>query len=174
MCRSTAFPHRLVAAAEHHPYLNGAWTPLHEEVTATGLQVIEGKIPDDLDGIYLRNTENQLHQPLGRYHPFDGDGMIHQCGFLVALIGLASIVGPDSHAFGLDFYLLGSAIYMLGLTALAIQFVRRRILVAAGWLWLVAAAAGAAFAATESVPTFIVSGVSLGLGYIAAARAILR
>jgi carotenoid cleavage dioxygenase-like enzyme len=65
----------------NHPYLNGAWTPLHEEVTAVELEVIEGAIPDDLDGVYLRNTENQLHQPLGRHHPFDGDGMIHQIDF---------------------------------------------------------------------------------------------
>ncbi|MFA6113531.1 MAG: carotenoid oxygenase family protein [Sphingomonas sp.] len=65
----------------NHPYLNGAWTPLHEEVTAIDLEVIEGVIPDDIDGVYLRNTENQLHQPLGRYHPFDGDGMIHQIDF---------------------------------------------------------------------------------------------
>ncbi len=64
-----------------HPYLNGAWTPQHEEVTATGLEVIEGAIPADIDGVYLRNTENQLHEPLGRYHPFDGDGMIHQIDF---------------------------------------------------------------------------------------------
>jgi carotenoid cleavage dioxygenase len=61
-----------------HPYLTGAWTPQHEEVDADDLQVLEGTIPDDIDGVYLRNTENQLHQPLGRYHPFDGDGMIHQ------------------------------------------------------------------------------------------------
>ena len=65
----------------NHPYLNGAWTPQHEEVTATALEVIEGAIPHDIDGVYLRNTENQLHQPLGRYHPFDGDGMIHQIDF---------------------------------------------------------------------------------------------
>ena len=65
----------------NHPYLNGAWTPLTEEVTAVDLDVIEGAIPHDLDGIYLRNTENQVHQPLGRYHPFDGDGMIHQIEF---------------------------------------------------------------------------------------------
>jgi carotenoid cleavage dioxygenase-like enzyme len=61
--------------------LNGAWTPQHEEVNAFDLEVIEGEIPADIDGIYLRNTENQLHQPLGRYHPFDGDGMIHQIDF---------------------------------------------------------------------------------------------
>ncbi len=65
----------------NHPYLNGAWTPQHEELTAIGLSVIEGQIPGDIDGIYLRNTENQVHQPLGRYHPFDGDGMIHQIDF---------------------------------------------------------------------------------------------
>ena len=26
-----------------HPYLSGAWTPLHEEVNATDLDVIEGR-----------------------------------------------------------------------------------------------------------------------------------
>ena len=61
----------------NHPYLNGAWTPLHEEVNASDLEVIAGSIPTDIDGVYLRNTENQVHQPLGRFHPFDGDGMIH-------------------------------------------------------------------------------------------------
>ena len=65
----------------NHPYLNGAWTPLHEEVDADDLHVIEGAIPRDIDGVYLRNTENQIHQPLGRFHPFDGDGMIHQIAF---------------------------------------------------------------------------------------------
>jgi len=65
----------------NHPYLNGAWTPLHEEVDALDLRVIEGAIPTDIDGIYVRNTENQIHQPLGRYHPFDGDGMLHCISF---------------------------------------------------------------------------------------------
>ena len=78
--------HRLAPVAStlepsNHPYLNGAWTPLHEEVDVAELQVTFGAIPEDLDGIYLRNTENQIHQPLGRYHPFDGDGMIHQISF---------------------------------------------------------------------------------------------
>ncbi len=62
--------------ANDHPYLNGAWTPLREEVNASELEVI-GQIPHDIDGVYLRNTENQIQQPLGRYHPFEGDGMLH-------------------------------------------------------------------------------------------------
>ena len=74
-------PIRASLLPSDHPYLNGAWTPLHEEVDASGLDVLEGSIPQDLDGVYLRNTENQIHQPLGRFHPFDGDGMIHQIDF---------------------------------------------------------------------------------------------
>ncbi len=64
-----------------HPYLSGPWTPLREEVDAEDLDVIEGRIPADIDGVYLRNTENQVHEPLGRFHPFDADGMIHQVSF---------------------------------------------------------------------------------------------
>lgn len=64
----------------NHPYLNGAWTPLHEEVNATDMEVI-GEIPPDLNGIYVRNTENPVHDAIGTYHPFDGDGMIHAMTF---------------------------------------------------------------------------------------------
>ena len=64
-----------------HPYLQGPWTPLHEEVNAEDLTVIAGQIPTDIDGVYLRNTQNPLFQALGRYHPFDGDGMIHMASF---------------------------------------------------------------------------------------------
>ncbi len=74
-------PLRSTLGANDHPYLNGPWTPQHEEVNAYELEVIEGAVPTDLDGVYLRNTENQIHAPLGRYHPFDGDGMIHQIEF---------------------------------------------------------------------------------------------
>ena len=63
-----------------HPYLNGPWTPIHEEVTATDLEVI-GEIPTDIDGVYVRNTENPVHEAIGNYHPFDGDGMLHSISF---------------------------------------------------------------------------------------------
>ncbi|RMH50335.1 MAG: apocarotenoid-15,15'-oxygenase [Alphaproteobacteria bacterium] len=64
-----------------HPYLQGPWTPLHEEVNATELPVIEGRVPEDIEGVYLRNTQNPLHQSFQRYHPFDGDGMVHMAAF---------------------------------------------------------------------------------------------
>ena len=44
-------PVKATLQPSNHPYLNGAWTPQHTEVTATDLDVIEGRIPDDIDGI---------------------------------------------------------------------------------------------------------------------------
>jgi carotenoid cleavage dioxygenase-like enzyme len=63
-----------------HPYLNGAWAPMFDEVDASDMEVI-GEIPKDIDGIYIRNTENPVQKPLGHYHPFDGDGMLHSMSF---------------------------------------------------------------------------------------------
>lgn len=63
-----------------HPYLTGAWKPNKKEYTATDMQVI-GTIPKDIDGVYIRNTENPAHQAIGLYHPFDGDGMLHSVSF---------------------------------------------------------------------------------------------
>ncbi len=66
---------------DDHPYRTGPWQPQHTEWRADDLQVVEGEIPVDLDGVYLRNTENPLHPSLMHYHPFDGDAMIHVVGF---------------------------------------------------------------------------------------------
>ena len=63
-----------------HPYLNGPWTPNFTEYSATEMEVI-GEIPKDIDGVYIRNTENPVQQPIGHYHPFDGDGMLHSMVF---------------------------------------------------------------------------------------------
>ena len=41
----------------NHPYLSGAWTPVHEEVSVAELEVIEGEVPADIDGIYLCRVE---------------------------------------------------------------------------------------------------------------------
>jgi carotenoid cleavage dioxygenase len=67
-------------ADDTHPYRTGAWRPQTTEYDAWELDV-EGAIPDDLCGVYLRNTENPLLPPIERYHPFDGDGMLHSISF---------------------------------------------------------------------------------------------
>ncbi len=63
-----------------HPYMQGAWQPFYDEYEVIDLDSI-GEIPKDLNGIYIRNTENQIHEPIGRFHPFDGDGLLHSIVF---------------------------------------------------------------------------------------------
>ncbi len=65
---------------DDHPYRTGAWKPQSNEWDMTGLDV-QGQIPADLDGVYIRNTENPLHDALQMYHPFDGDAMLHLMAF---------------------------------------------------------------------------------------------
>ncbi|WP_199173626.1 carotenoid oxygenase family protein [Sporosarcina sp. P3] len=71
-----------IAEDETNPLLQGHFTSVGKEYTATSesLQVI-GEIPKDLKGIYVRNGHNQVHAPMGVYHPFDGDGMLHAVHF---------------------------------------------------------------------------------------------
>ena len=65
---------------EVNPYLAGPFSPTHEEVTLDDLEVI-GEIPRDLNGVYVRNGPNPQFNPRGRYHWFDGDGMVHAVHF---------------------------------------------------------------------------------------------
>jgi carotenoid cleavage dioxygenase len=65
-----------------NPFLKGPFQSNAKEYTADtdSLKVI-GEIPKDLDGMFVRNHHNQIHEPLGVYHPFDGDGMLHAMRF---------------------------------------------------------------------------------------------
>ena len=65
---------------DSHPYRSGAWRPQSVEYDAWDMEV-EGEIPADLNGVYIRNTENPLLEPISLYHPFDGDGMLHSISF---------------------------------------------------------------------------------------------
>jgi len=65
---------------EENPYLLGPYEPIHEERTFR-LEVLAGGLPDDLNGVYVRNGPNPQHHPIGRYHWFDGDGMVHAVHF---------------------------------------------------------------------------------------------
>ncbi|MGH2829541.1 MAG: carotenoid oxygenase family protein [Actinomycetota bacterium] len=67
-------------AHEDNPYLAGIYAPVHQEVVAEDLEVV-GEIPHDLNGVYIRNGPNPAFAPRGRYHWFDGDGMLHAVRF---------------------------------------------------------------------------------------------
>ncbi len=59
-----------------NPYLHGVYAPTLDELSVDGLPVV-GELPLDLVGGYFRNGPNPVYQPKNRYHPFDGDGMVH-------------------------------------------------------------------------------------------------
>jgi len=66
--------------AGENPYLMGPYAPVDMEIDAEDLEVI-GEIPVDLSGLYVRNGPNPRFATRGRYHWFDGDGMLHAINF---------------------------------------------------------------------------------------------
>ncbi len=58
------------------PFLRGNYAPWLMEGEAHDLPVV-GDLPRELDGSFFRNGPNPQFAPRGRYHWFDGDGMIH-------------------------------------------------------------------------------------------------
>lgn len=65
---------------DHGPMLTGPFAPISTEDVMTDLPV-EGKIPADLNGVYLRNGPNPRFEPKGAHHAFDGAGMVHALEF---------------------------------------------------------------------------------------------
>jgi len=63
-----------------NPYLHGIYAPTGHETTAEELPV-EGEIPRDLFGAYVRNGPNSVFEPSNLYHWFDGDGVVHAVHF---------------------------------------------------------------------------------------------
>src|SRR5438105_3395889 len=60
----------------NHPFLQGNFAPVQEEITADNLKII-GTLPPEMDGMFVRNGPNPQFLPLGNYHWFFGDGMLH-------------------------------------------------------------------------------------------------
>jgi carotenoid cleavage dioxygenase-like enzyme len=74
----------LLGTVKTSPFLEGNYGPIHDELTNALLEHEEGttSIPKDFpNGIFIRNGSNPQFNPRGRYHWFDGDGMIHGVSF---------------------------------------------------------------------------------------------
>ena len=63
-----------------NPYLHGIHAPVARETSADDL-LVEGELPPDLCGTYVRNGPNPVFEPRNPYHWFDGDGMLHAVAF---------------------------------------------------------------------------------------------
>lgn len=99
-------------------------------------------------------------------------GMFGLAMFLVALAGVASIVGPDAQAFGIDFYRVGALVFVIGLAGLSVQLVRARRMMASAALWTATLVASLASIALPQA--FLAAGICIGAGYVAAGLSLLR
>ena len=59
-----------------HPFLTGHHTPMRFEAVAPDL-IVQGELPDDLNGVFYRTGAEPLYDPPEGYHWFDGDGMVY-------------------------------------------------------------------------------------------------
>lgn len=67
---------RIKASEKTNLFLSGNFSPVSDELDIENLSV-EGKIPTDLNGVYMRNGSNPQFKPYSYTYPFDGDGMLH-------------------------------------------------------------------------------------------------
>ncbi|KAL2484347.1 putative 9-cis-epoxycarotenoid dioxygenase NCED5 [Forsythia ovata] len=73
---SSELQHPLPKTADPRVQIAGNFAPVAEQSVKHELTVT-GKIPECMNGVYVRNGANPLHEPVAGHHLFDGDGMIH-------------------------------------------------------------------------------------------------
>ncbi len=79
MTTTTPLLGKVTNAADHHD-LRGNMFPVDREIGPVACEVI-GEIPAGLRGSFIRNGPNQMFEPIGPHHIFDGDGMLHGVEF---------------------------------------------------------------------------------------------
>ena len=97
-------------------------------------------------------------------------------GFVLATIGIGSIIGPDATIHGIDFYAIGASIFAIGLSALAVGSWRANILPRwASGLWVLSTVLGfLGFFAPSLRLLLVISGVIFGVGFAGAGLSVWR
>jgi hypothetical protein len=99
-------------------------------------------------------------------------GMAGLAFFLIALAGVASIVGPDAPAFGVDFYRAGALVFVVGLAGLSAQLLRAGLMRTSATLWLLTLVAS--LLTLVAPQAFVIAGLAIGTGYVIAGVELLR
>ncbi len=151
----------LAAIAGGMPRVISSFIPYSEGVL--GLEIFYGFIDISLllglFAIYLRQAEKL--------------GWLGLVGFLVTVVGLASIVGPDRTLWGVDLYQLGAAVLLVGLAGLSAAMLWVGVMKSAALYWLAALVAGIMASLSHSPFAFAVSGMLFGIGFVSAGVAVI-
>lgn len=95
--------------------------------------------------------------------------------FVLTEVGIASIVGPDTVAFGIDTYQAGAALISISLALFAlVMLITRAGSQLAAVFWILSAVAGVGGTLTGQAAVGIpVAGAFFGIGFVAAGAALL-
>jgi len=130
-----------------------------------------------LEALYFAIDSLLLFGLMGVYFAHRGRlGVLGLATFAIAEIGIASIVGPDTTAFGIDTYQAGVAAISVGLSLFGVvMLIRRAGHVVAPLCWIISTLAGVGGSATGQAEFgFLVGGLLFGLGFVAAGWNLLR
>lgn len=107
---------------------------------------------------------------------YDRAGVPGLFGFVLALTGTASIVGPDGKLGEVDLYAAGALLIAVGLVILAAgTWKARRLPPAVPALWVVSTVVGVGGFAVGNPPiAFMISGVAFGLAFALAGWSLIR
>lgn len=101
-------------------------------------------------------------------------GLVGLLAAAAAMLGFASIIGPDPVMFGIDFYRLGAGIIVISMALLGVQLLRAKQQHLAAAFWLLALGFAIGFSVLAIPELLVVSGVAFGLGFIAAGARLLQ
>jgi hypothetical protein len=100
-------------------------------------------------------------------------GWLGFTAFALAEAGIASIVGPDTVAFGIDTYLAGVHAISIGLALLGILMLTTRVEALAAVCWVASLAVGLGGGVVGyGAQGFMIGGILFGLGFFAAGLAL--
>lgn len=92
-------------------------------------------------------------------------GGLGLAAFILSGAGLASIVGPDTIMFGVNFYEVGALLTIAGVVLLSIQLLRHQILQWVSSLWIMSFGLSVATVSVSLPVLFIGAGISFGVAF---------
>lgn len=100
---------------------------------------------------------------------FDRGARLGRAGlvlFVIAIAAIASIIGPDSQAFGINWYMAGASLFLAALAGLSVVMLRQGVLRPAALCWLAAFGLGCLTMVISHPALLAASGMALGAGFV--------